>query len=208
MSQRREGAAGSPDDALLARARDGDHAAFRRLVERYQNRIAATAVGMLGPGPEAEDVGQETFVRFYRALDRFRGDAALGTYLTRIAINLALEAIERRKRWRRRFVRPEDDALDRLGPRGDAEAEIEARERSRLVRVAIDRLEPHHRSVVVLRMIEGYSTRETAEILDVAEGTVMSRLSRAKAELERQLAPLLGIEDETSTDEVTDERRS
>ena len=86
------------DLELTRRARDGDDHAFRELVDRYESRVAATVVGMLGPGPDAEDVGQETFIRFHAALGRFRGEAALGTYLTRIAINLSLNASKRRQK--------------------------------------------------------------------------------------------------------------
>ena len=90
---------------LLRRAREGDDRAFRELVHRYEDRVAATIIGMLGPGPDAEDVGQETFVRLYRSLDGFRGDSSLATYVTRIAINQSLKAIRRRKSWTRRFIR-------------------------------------------------------------------------------------------------------
>ena len=81
------------DAALIARARAGDGAAFRRLVERSERVVASTGIGMLGPGDDADDVGQETFVQFHRALDRFRGDATLKTYLVRIAMNLSLNAL-------------------------------------------------------------------------------------------------------------------
>ena len=97
------------DHALIDQARAGDEAALRTLIERYEPQVAATVVGMLGPGDEADDVGQETFVRFYQSLDKFRGDAALGTYLTRIAINLSLNALERRKRQRWRFWSRDDE---------------------------------------------------------------------------------------------------
>lgn len=147
---------------------------------------------MLGPGAEADDVGQEVFVRLYRALDRFRGDASLGTFLTRIAINQSLTAIERRKRNRRRFVRSDDVAGTAAEPSVDAAETIESRSRADLVRRAIRTLSSDHRAVVVLRMIEGYSTRETAEILDLPTGTVTSRLSRALDRLEAELAPLIG----------------
>ena len=95
-------AAQPPDEELLARAGNGDHGAFRMLVERYEGRVAATVIGMLGPGQEADDVGQETFIRLYESLDTFRGDAKLSTYITRIAINQSLKALRRRKRWTRR----------------------------------------------------------------------------------------------------------
>ena len=171
------------DLELTRRARDGDDHAFRELVERYQGRVAATVIGMLGPGPDAEDVGQETFIRFHAALGRFRGEAALGTYLTRIAINLSLNASKSRQkaRWRFRSLDSDDDPAPApvtdgaaLQDRADTRAEVQA---------AVRRLKPDHRAVVVLRMIQGYSTRETAEALGLPEGTVLSRLSRGMANL-------------------------
>ena len=93
----------STDVECIACAKTGDDQAFRQLVERYEGQVAATVVGMLGAGAEAEDVGQDVFIRFYESLDKFRGDSAVGTYLTRIAINLSLNAVERRKRMRWRF---------------------------------------------------------------------------------------------------------
>ena len=103
----------STDSALIDRARAGDETAFRTLVERYESQVAATVVGMLGPSEEADDVGQETFVRFYQALGKFRGEAALGTYLTRIAMNLSLNAIKRRQKQRWRFWSLDDDKKPR-----------------------------------------------------------------------------------------------
>src|SRR4051812_20075618 len=78
------------DHELLQLARDGDERAFRELVERYEPAVASVVVGMLGAGDDADDVGQETFIRFYRALGSFRGEASLKTYLRRIAMNLSL----------------------------------------------------------------------------------------------------------------------
>jgi len=182
-----EGAESTTDRELIERARAGDERAFHDLVERYEPRVAATVVGMLGPGDEAEDVGQETFIRLYRSLERFRGDSSLGTYLTRIAINLSLTALKRRKRWTARFVR--QDEGEREGPEGswDPRGQLERDDVARKVRAAVDRLAPNHRTVVVLRMIDGYSTREAAEILDIPMGTVMSRLARAMERLEKEM---------------------
>ena len=176
------------DDALLARARGGDERAFATIVDRYEQRVAVTVIGMLGPGVEAEETGQEVFVRLYRSLDRFRGEAALGTYLTRIAVNLSLTALNKRKRWYERFVDlspgqesapPTEDALDRL-ERGQRDARV---------RKALDSLPEDQRAVVVLRWLDDLSTRETAEVLTIPEGTVMSRLSRAMDRLRRELGP-------------------
>jgi RNA polymerase sigma-70 factor (ECF subfamily) len=180
-----------PDADLLERARGGDHAAFRTLVERYENVVAATVIGMLGPGAEAEDVGQETFIRFYAALTRFREEASLKTYLTRIAINLSLNALKRRKRFLSLHV--ESDLMDTIerDPGAGQEDRAESREVRETVRSAIDRLAPKQKAVVTLRLIDGYSTRETAEILGVPEGTVLSRLSRALKKLQPHLQPLM-----------------
>ncbi len=196
-------ARGLSDEELLVRARSGDDRAFAKIVERYESRVAATAIGMLGPGHEAEEVGQETFIRLYRSLDRFRGDASLGTYLTRIAMNLSLTALRKRKRWFARFVDAEAASGDRTGSRRPARrdgiagfaadpgdgplAGLEAEERRASVRRALGRLSPEHRAVVVLRWMDGLSTRETAQALGVAEGTVMSRLYRAMDRLEEAL---------------------
>jgi RNA polymerase sigma-70 factor (ECF subfamily) len=178
------------DDVLVDRARDGDDTAFARLVDRYESQVAAVIVGMLGDGPEAQDVGQETFVRFYRALDQFRGDASVGTYLTRIAINQALKASKRRQRWYHRIL-PRDDAPPEANLTGDLSDDLDVAERREQVYAALQALDEKHRAVVVLRMLQGYSTRETASMLEVPQGTVMSRLSRALDKLEVLLAPVV-----------------
>ncbi len=175
-------------DELLAKARDGDHIAFRGLVERHQGIVAGTVIGMLGAGDEADDVGQETFIRFHRALGDFRGDSSVATYLRRIAMNLCLNALKRRRVMAFRLISRDqaDTPLDE--PTVDG-YDAEAVERRDMVRAAVARLSAKYRPVVVLRLLDGLSTRETAEILKVPAGTVMSRLARAMVELERMLAP-------------------
>jgi RNA polymerase sigma-70 factor, ECF subfamily len=185
------------DGALLAGARAGDPAAFRALVERYQGVVAAVVIGMLGPGDDADDVGQETFIRFHAALGQFRGDAQLGTYLRRIAMNLSLNALKRRRRLGLRFVSRDQTSAPLPEPAVEAHDVADA-ERRDVVRAAVAQLGEKHRSVVVLRLLDGLSTNETAEVLKVPPGTVMSRLTRAMAELERLLAPYVrGGPDET-----------
>lgn len=180
------------DEQLIKAARAGDHDAFKKLVQRYESRVAATVIGMLGKYPEAEDVGQETFIRFYRSLDKFRGDAGVGTYLTRIAINLSLNELKKRKR--RKIIHlgksPDDtfDIPDTKNPNPyDDEKEI--------VQRAVQMLEPKFRSVIVLRLMDGYSTKETAEILKLPIGTVLSRLARAQKKLKELLTPYFGEND-------------
>ncbi len=182
------------DTDLIARTQGGDAGAFRLLVERYESQVAATVIGMLGHTPEADEVGQETFVRFYRSLDRFRGDAAVGTYLTRIAINASLTALERRKKRRLRFLR-RDDLEQMPTPAIEGGRDLAAKEQQALVQSAIRKLKPDHRAVVVLRMLNEYSTQETAALLNIPPGTVMSRLKRALDNLKTLLAPHLDATD-------------
>lgn len=177
------------DERLITAARQGDNQAFKGLVRRYESRVAATAIGMLGKCPEAEDVGQETFIRFYKSLKRFRGESSVGTYLTRIAINLSLNELRRRKR--RSFIffhKPLEEVYDIANARASNQ-DVEDRE---LVQQAIQKLDLKFRSVVVLRLIDGYSTEETAQILNVPVGTVLSRLSRAQKKLKELLTPYYG----------------
>lgn len=177
------------DDELLALARAGDERAFAALVERYEGAVAATAIGMLGPGGDADDVGQETFIRFHRALDRFRGDSSLKTYLVHIAMNLSLNALRSRRRTFLRFAGSDDDLADAPEPRAGPAGETDAAELKSIVQRAVASLNEKHRAVVVLRMFHDYSTRETAQMLGLPEGTVLSRLSRAMQELQIRLAP-------------------
>ncbi|MDB4916173.1 MAG: hypothetical protein JWM95_3817 [Gemmatimonadetes bacterium] len=178
------------DSDLLARARSGDDEAFRLLVIRHEPVVAATVIGMLGRGDDAEDVGQETFIRFHHALHDFREESALKTYLVRIAVNLSLNALKRRRRLSLRFL-SRDAAAPLREPAVLPPAEEEAEERRSIVRRAVGLLSARHRPVVVLRMLQDLSTKETAEALGIPEGTVLSRLSRAMKELEATLAPYM-----------------
>ncbi|MEP7384577.1 MAG: RNA polymerase sigma factor [Gemmatimonadota bacterium] len=174
------------DSVLVARAAQGDESAFRALVLAHEAALARTITAMIGVGDDADDVGQETFVRFFRALDRFRGDAELRTYLTRIAMNLSLDVLARRRRrigWLRLVGSDADPPLE--AP--DASEGAGEEEQRVMVRKAVAELDPKHRAVVVLRFLEARSTKETAEILGVPEGTVMSRLKRALGKLKLTL---------------------
>jgi RNA polymerase sigma-70 factor (ECF subfamily) len=171
-------------------AREGDDDAFKELVVRYEPLVARTVIGMLGNCAEAEDVGQETFIRFYKALSRFRGESSLGTYLTRIAMNLSLNELKRRKRRLLRFAgKPVEEYHDIADEKRERGQDVD-KER---VWMAIGELEEKYRSVVVLRLIDGYSTEETARILDIPLGTVLSRLSRGQKKLRDLLGPHIGV---------------
>lgn len=179
------------DLSLIDDARRGDKNAFKELIKKYENQIAATVFGMLGNCPEAEDIGQETFIQFYKSLHKFRGESSVGTYLTRIAINLSLNELKRRKRRRRLFVSKAGGGIENVADTGSSSKNEEVKE---IVRQGIQKLEPKFRVVVVLRLINQYSTQETAEILNIPVGTVFSRLSRAQMKLKEILSPLEGKE--------------
>jgi RNA polymerase sigma-70 factor, ECF subfamily len=173
---------------LLESARNGDNSAFEKLVVLYEPRVAATITGMLGFCNEAEDIGQETFVRFYQSLNNFRGDSTVGTYLVRIAINLSLNEIKRRKRSLRRFgfFRPEqlEDLSDKKASATPSSIEVQL-----TIHHGLQQLDPKFRSVIVLRLIDGYTTSETAEILNIPTGTVLSRLARGQMKLKEIIQP-------------------
>lgn len=177
------------DNQLLEMARSGDEKAFGMLVTRHKSRVAAIVIGMLGHRPEADDVGQEVFVRFYKAMDDFRGDANLSTYLTRIAINLSLNELKRKSRWSRIFSSSDKDDLPDQHDVHYHEDQLDDR---RQINRALAELKPDHRAVIVLRLIDGYSTNETAELLKVPIGTVLSRLARAQAKMKEMLLPRYG----------------
>lgn len=182
------------DEELLYESRDGDTGSFRELVQRLEPYVAATVIGMLGRGPEAEDIGQETFIRFYKALDSFRGESSVRTFVTRIAINLSIN--ELRKRKFRMFSLSESATEPVLQGRMEPADRFEDRE---LVEKSLNHLSASGRAVVVLRLVEGYSTKEVAEILKIPVGTVLSRLARAQMKLVDVIRSL--------SSEQSDERR-
>src|SRR4051812_44487515 len=170
-----------PTDAdLLERSKSGDASAFKQLVVRHQSRVAGVVQSMLGRTLESEDVGQEVFIRFYQSLGKFKGDSALSTYLIRIAINLSLNEIRKRKRNNAVF-RSEEEGRFASTPEDKSDTK-------EMVVYELKKLDPDFQSVVTLRLIEGYSTEETSEILGIPLGTVLSRLSRAQKKLKAVLS--------------------
>jgi RNA polymerase sigma-70 factor, ECF subfamily len=179
------------DDILLQKARTGDEQAFGRLVGRYEATVRGIVRGVLGTDDGADDVAQEVFVKFYRSLDNFKGDAKLSTYLGRIAINTALTAVAKRKR--RRWLAGGDADTEVNRTQADHSQAPERADLRDALQKALSRLSEDYRTVVVLRLVEGYSVAETASILDLPLGTVASRLSRAQQELKNYLQPILNL---------------
>ena len=179
------------DGILINRIRAGDRDAFRNLVELYEEPVTLTVLSMVGRTGDVDDIVQDVFIRFYKTIDRYRGEASLKTYLKKIAINRSLDVLRRRKNVLSRFM-SRDDVDNRLQEPAISGNEVHDKgERDRLVQKAIASLPEKHRAVVVLRMIEGYSTEETASMLDLAYGTVLSRLNRAMKKLKDILEPVV-----------------
>jgi RNA polymerase sigma-70 factor (ECF subfamily) len=173
---------------LIEASLKGDKSAFGELVKRYQKMVARTVKGMLGDTVFAEDIGQEVFIKLYYSLAEFRGEAKLSTYIQRIAVNLTLNEIKRRKRFTSTFSQAGNHELHEydIADLGDEERR-DARE---LVTKALQKMEPKFRIIITMRMLQGYSTKETAEILELPLGTVLSRLSRAQEQIKKILEKL------------------
>ena len=163
------------DDSLLARARRGDAHAFALLVGEHGERHRRLAFRLLGDRDRMDDALQEAYVRAFRALPRFAGDAALGTWLYRIVYNACLDELRRGRR--RREVVLDDAAAAR---EDDVDARLD-------LAAALAALPVDLRAVVLLVDAEGLSYDEAAEVLGVPAGTIGSRLNRARAELRTAL---------------------
>ena len=176
------------DIELIKASLDGDKKAFGQIVTRYQKMVARTVKGMLGDSVFAEDVGQEVFIKLYYSLSEFRGEAKLSTYIQRIAVNLTLNEIKKRKKFFSMFAQKGNNEMYEFEV-ADYNTE-ERREASEIVNKALLAMDPKFRIIVTMRMLQGYSTKETAEILNMPLGTVLSRLSRAQEQLKNILEKL------------------
>lgn len=191
-------AVASAETQFIERLKAGEAAAFSRLVEERSGDIYALLYRLTEDAEEARDLTQETFLQAFRKIEGFRGEADLKTWLYRIAVNQA----RNRWRWWKRRRRDRTCSLD--APVGDAdgpsfastvpsvdgadpESVALARERERVLLMAVRSLGRSFREVVVLRDIEGLSYEEVALALEINVGTVKSRLSRGRAELRRKL---------------------
>jgi RNA polymerase sigma-70 factor, ECF subfamily len=186
---------------LVARARARDEAAVRAITTRYNRRLFRVARSILRDDAEAEDVVQETYVRAFTGLDMFRGDAAFGTWITRIAMNEALGRLRKRRptvNWET-FVETRSQAqiidFPVSAACNDPEKTMAQDEIRVVLEKAIDELPDSFRAVFVARIVEGMTVEETADLFGLKPETVKTRLHRARTllrdTLDKQLGPAL-----------------
>jgi RNA polymerase sigma factor (sigma-70 family) len=190
-------AAGAADQGLLDRCRQGDPQAFARLVALHEGMVLNLAMRLLGDLEEAKDISQDVFLQVYKMLGRFEGRSSLRTWIYRIVLNLC----RNRRRFWRRHRRSQSCPLEDLAPRDEARLSsrreaspfesLERREREVRVQAALLRLSFDHRAILLLREVEDLSCAQIGAALGLPEGTVKSRLARAREALRRVLAPIL-----------------
>jgi RNA polymerase sigma-70 factor, ECF subfamily len=172
--------ANTPERELIGRAQDGDVGAFETLAGVHVDRLYAVVLRFVGDGCEAEDVVQETLLRAWRGIGRFQGRAMVFTWLYRIAVNECNRALERRQRRRATIPVDEEAVQVPAPPREGPASRAEQRELREALELAIAKLAPPYRTALVLRDVEGLSTREAAKIVGVGEAAFKSRLHQAR----------------------------
>jgi len=187
------------ETSLVTRLRARDLTAFDDLVRIFERPVYALCFRLLGDSEEARDAAQETFLKVYRGLGGFRGEAGLKTWIYRIAVNQAMN----QQRWWRRRHRDETISLDITRGQSDTtignslpgrgrspEAQAISSERERQVMRALDEIKQEYRIALILREIEELSYEEVAETLGISIGTVKSRIARGREELRRRVKDL------------------
>jgi RNA polymerase sigma-70 factor (ECF subfamily) len=180
------------DEELVARARAKDFGAFEQLLDRYEDKIFRLAYRFVRNETEAKEILQDTFLSIWRKLDTFKGDSQFSSWLYRVAANAALMRLRAQKRHPE--VSTEDLPIDFLDNYGHLPAsgenwakrpddELQSEELRRHIQAAVDELPEIYRTVFLIRDVEGLSTEETAEVLQISIPTVKTRLHRARLSL-------------------------
>lgn len=210
-----------PDDddlALVQRAKGGDMEAFRSLVVRYQRKVYAVALGIVKDADLAWDVSQDVFVRVHRSLEGFKGESSFFTWLFRIATHVSIDSVRKERAAQRDEVDELQEAdLEDAGegilatPLGNDPGEtLLRRELAGKMAAALATLPEKHRTILVLREVEGLSYDELAERLGIHKGTVMSRLFHARRKMQAALRPYTGMtpRDDAGGTEVVGKREN
>lgn len=187
----------SEDMEWVRRSQDGDQESFSELVRKYQKRVYYLAYGMTGNREDALDIAQEAFLKAFRSLKGFQGGGGFYTWLYRIAYNQSIDFM--RKEWRKKKLEYQDnqDLTEKESPimavpsASNPGQDMAQKELNRVIMDAVQSLQEQHRSVILLREIEGLSYDDIAETLRIRKGTVMSRLHYARQELQKVLMPYI-----------------
>lgn len=188
---------GLDEAALVARACQGDVAAFEQLVAAYERKVYNLAYRLTGNPEDAADVAQEALLKVYTSLPEFRGDASFSTWLYRVVSNTCLDELRRRKRQRAvsldqpiSLTDGEDLTRQWADESDGPEEALTRKEQQAMVQQAISLLDEDHRVIIIMRDIQGLSYEEVADALGLSLGTVKSRLNRARAALQKKFSEL------------------
>lgn len=180
----------APDAELITAVLAGDTNQFRPLVERYQGRLFSMVCGMVRNQEDAKDITQMAFVKAYQSLKSFRIDSSFYTWIYRIAMNLAIDHARRHKRRKTGSFdeaianRDEDGTIAEQHHIDNPVKALQRKELHERIYGALDELSEEGREIILLREVEGYSYKEIAEVMNIPEGTVMSRLFYARKKLQ------------------------
>jgi RNA polymerase sigma-70 factor (ECF subfamily) len=196
------------DLTLVNRVRTGDQRAFKLLVERYQRKVYGVALGMLKDKEEARDVAQDAFIKVYKYLDHFKGDASFYTWLYRITVNICIDVMRKKGGGKAQHVEFDESIemdtseanLGALGSRLGTNPQKSAlrRELAEKIEEALAQVPEKHRAILLLRELEGMSYEDLARTLNVPKGTVMSRLFHARMKVQKILSEYLDLEESKS----------
>lgn len=192
------------DAAIIERSKNGDRVAFNELVRRHQRRVFNLCYRIIGNRDEAEDVAQEVFITVFKAIKNFRGDSTFSTWVHRVTTNHCKNRLKYLKR--RRYF--QTTSIDETQDTGEGEQkreyasdefytpeeDLERSEVGAEIEGAIAQLDEDYRIVIVMRDVQGMSYQEIADVLELKEGTVKSRIHRARLELQGKLRHLIGRE--------------
>lgn len=187
------------DQALVERVQRGDKQAFGLLVAKYQGRLVRLLSRMIRDAAEVEDVAQETFIKAYRALPNFRGDAAFYSWLYRIGVNTAKTYLTSRRGQASLSLDEEEGAYDQIAALDAHTPEqlLASRQIGDTVHLAVESLPEEMRTAILLREVDGLSYEEIADVMNCPIGTVRSRIFRAREAVAAKLRPLLDTAPDT-----------
>ena len=203
------------DLSLVSKAQSGDPAAFRALVVRYQRKVYAVALGIVKDADLAWDVAQDAFVKVHAHLGEFEGKSAFSTWLFRIATHLSIDAVRRERRSKKDELDDVSEETLAEGGEGilatalgnDPRQNVLRRELAGKSQDALQDLPEKHRTILVLREVEGLSYEELAERLGIHKGTVMSRLFHARKKMQAALSRYAGLRPSTGESEARERER-